>query len=688
VLHAQFINYDDNDYVTENPWVQGGLSLPAVAWAFKTAHSTNWHPLTWISHLLDTTLFGKGPVGPHAVNLGLHVGNTLLVFWLLRGLTGASWKSAVVAGLFGLHPLHVESVAWVAERKDVLSAFFGFLALLAYARYARAELKTQNEFQIQNSKLQTWHCYLMSLVLFALGLMSKPMLVTLPCVLLLLDFWPLRRLNSPRSAAAALGGLLLEKVPFFVLSAVSSAVTAAVQRVVMPSIVNLSFSQRIENALVCYSRYLIKTFWPTGLALPYLHPGKWPEMEVLASSLALLALSVGAWLARRKAPYVLTGWLWFLGMLVPVIGLVQVGIQAMADRYTYLPSIGIFIVVVWGIAAVSQRACLPSLIPASAATAALCLCAFLTRVQACYWHDSRSLFEHSAAVSPGNYVALANVGGYLFAREELDEAMDYYQRSVQINQNYTDAVNSIGAIFAAQEKAEAIEWFRRALELQPDHSQALVNMGNALAKSGHHQEAVPYFETALRQNPDDYRARNNYGNTLLKLKRVDDAIAQYRFALARQSRDPKLYANLAGALAAQGQFDEAILNYQSALRYQTTNDSNTHYSLGLALAIRNRWDEAIAQYQETIRLTPENPEPEYNLGYACRVQRRFKEAEEHLRRALELRPNFPIAHFNLGCVLADQGDKAGAIVNLQKALAEKPDYVEAADKLRAIEGFQ
>jgi tetratricopeptide (TPR) repeat protein len=698
VTTAQFINYDDNDYVTNNPMVLGGCRWEAIRLAFSSQHASNWHPVTWLSHIVDAQIFGRNPIGPHCVNLAFHVANTLLLFLLLKRSTGMQWRSAVVAALFGLHPLHVESVAWVAERKDVLSTFFGFLTLWAYVNYVEGadrlvwigSEKSQDSSSGSHVGTGTIRksgygvaLYGIALLLFALGLMSKPMLVTLPFAMLFLDYWPLNRAPRDLNRSRDRWRLVREKWAFFLLSAASCVITWIAQRGAMPSTAFLSSGQRLENAAVSYLRYLGKLFWPADLTLPYLHPGYWPTSEVAFSVLILVGVSSAAVILRRTLPFLITGWFWFLGTLVPVIGLVQVGLQSIADRYMYIPCIGILIIVVWGGLALLSHCGLTRFAPVPA-VAALLACGLLTYPQAVFWHDSEALFKHSASVSQGNYVALANVGGALFERGQLDEAMKYYREAVAVNPAYPDALNSIGAILAAQGNPEAMQWFQRTLDLQPNHPEALLNMGNALAKQGKYEQATRYFEESLRVRPDDPRAYNNLGNALLKQGRIDDAILHYRTALRGLTDDPKIYENLAGALGVKGKLDEAIVNYRRALTLHTTNVLHVHYQLGLALAVRARWDEAIGEYQETLRLSPEHPEAEYNLGYAYRVQGRLKEAQTHLERALRLRPEFPLAHFNLGCVLADLGRKEEAVAHLRAALEQQPDYDEAKERLGEI----
>jgi tetratricopeptide (TPR) repeat protein len=679
VVHGEFINYDDTDYVTLNSHVQNGLSSKSVIWAFTTDHASNWHPLTWLSHMLDVELFGKGPTGPHCINLLFHVANSVLLFLLLGRMTGAQWRSAMVAGLFALHPAHVESVAWVAERKDVLSTLFWMLTLLAYVRYA-------NESKVQGPRSKAF--YGLAVTTFALGLMSKPMLVTLPFVMLLLDFWPLNRFenSSHGQTPRTFHRLVLEKTPFLLLSAVSCVVTAWAQKKAILSLEHLSLFDRIANSLVAYSRYLEKTIWPTNLALPYLHPGHWPEQQVAIAAILVAGLSLVALLAARKYPHIFTGWFWYLGTLIPVIGLVQVGAQSMADRYTYVPLIGVFVVLVWSAADWCGRRRLTNTAGVAVAVLVLGVCVGQTRQQVKYWHDSEPLFKHSAAVTRDNFIALGNVGGVCFESGRLDEAMEYYQQAVRINPNYAEALNSIGAVLAARGNDKAVEWFRKALTVQPAHAPALFNMGNAMAKKGDDRAAVEFFQAALQVEPGNYQDRNNLGNALVKLGRLDEATAQYRLALEYKPDAPKVHKNLGEMLAAKGKLDEAIAHYRQALAL--TNDAATHYSLGLTLAVQGKWDEAIEQYTATLRLSPTNAQAQYNLGYAYKVQGRSEQAMTHLREALRLIPEFPLAHYNLACVLADKNLQEEAISHLREALRLKPDYEEAQKKLSALESQQ
>lgn len=680
VLHADFINLDDGEYITSNFYVQAGLRWAGIKWAFTTFYASNWHPLTWLSHMLDVSLFGKGPAGPHAINLALHIANTLLLYALFKRMTGAVWRSALVAALFAIHPLHVESVAWISERKDVLSTFFWLLTLLAYANYVRKE-GTRNRW------------YALALLFFVCGLMSKPMLVTLPFVLLLLDFWPFRRLELggdvlgdralPGLGLKQLVPLIKEKAPFFLLSAVSCAITVFAQRRAMTSLVRLSPGERVANALSSYVAYLEKSFWPVHLGIPYLLPTHWPLMKVIFAAVLVLGCSILAFCTYRRMPFVVVGWFWFLGTLVPVIGLVQVGAQALADRYTYVPLIGIFVVIVWGLAELAARLRNPAL-PMGAAVAVLVGMTILAREQAGYWRDTETLFRHTLEVTKDNYAAYSILSSVYFEEGKLDKATAYCQRALDIKPNYPDALNNFGAILEAKGSNESLEAYREALRMDPNHTGALYNLGNALMARGKQEEALGYFEKVLKLKPGSLETLNNMANALAALGRLDEAIADYRYALRVQPDQPKVLRNLGAALAKQKNFSEAIACYQGVLQ-SMPNDFGTHYELGLLFALESNWEPATQQFEKASVLEPNWAEVQYNLGYALRMQNRLNEAAAHLREAIRLQPGLAVAHYNFGCVLADQGNRVEAIKELREATRIKPDYEEARTRLAQLD---
>ncbi len=699
VTRAEFINYDDPQYVTANAHVLTGLKWENITWAFGAFYASNWHPLTWLSHMLDTEVFGKEAAGPHCVNLALHVANSLLLFGLLRRITGAHWRSAWVAGLFALHPLHVESVAWISERKDVLSAFFGLLALWAYGRFAECRMQNAECRRPEAGASITQHAtrntphtsilqppsaifYLLSLLFFALSLMSKPMLVTLPLVLLLVDYWPLQRFgpSTLNSQLSTFWRLAWEKTPFLLLAAASALVTVLAQSKALQPLTNFSLGDRFGNAVISYARYLGKAFWPASLAIPYPLSEPWSATEVALAALLMIGLCLSAIWASRRWPFLFTGWFWFLGMLIPVIGVVQVGSQAMADRYTYLPLIGIFIVLAWGAGKTQVRWKLAPRLVGLAGALALAACGVLSWRQAGYWHDYERLFRHAAAVTSDNFIALDNIGVSLFARGRLGEAMDYYQRSLRIQPKNAQTLNNVGAVLTRQGKAEAEDWYHKALAIDPANVEALYNLGNAMVARERFAEAITFFEAALKMDPGHLEAHNNLGNALVKVGRLEEAAKHYRLALRLQPESAQTHRNLAALLMTQSKHDQAVVEYGLALD-QSPQDAVAHYGLGLALALQGKWESAIQHYTETLRLTPNNPEAEYNLGYALRSQGRLDEAVIHFQQALHFKPEFALAHYNLGCTLAQQGRRSEAVAHLREALRLQPNYQEAREKL-------
>lgn len=515
-----FLEWDDPLYVTGNPVVQQGLTLDGVGWAFTTSHFANWLPVTWLSHMADVSLYGLNAGGHHATNAALHGLNAALLFVLLRSATGWRWRSLAAAALFAAHPLRVESVAWIAERKDVLAATFFLLTLLAYVRYARRPSAVG---------------YVAVAVLFALGLMSKTMLVTLPCVLLLLDGWPLRRWRPeavrtsaddaaetaqpaepspgvnpdapPPAAVRPLGWLIREKVPLLALAVVASAWTFVFQTTGGAARDDLTMPQRLANAAVSVPRYLGKMAWPAGLSPFYPHPGDWPAWAVAGSVLLVLALTFGAWYVRRSAPYVIVGWLWFLGMLVPVSGVIQAGNQAMADRYTYLPGIGLTVAAVWAVAEWMRHrpavSALRRVVPAATAVLVVAL-AVASVVRQGDWRNTRALFERALAVDERNWLAHTMVGVALASDGQPAAAVGHYQRSLELNPSYTNTYLQLADVhFRSREYDKAIAALREAVRRDPALAPAHVLLGNALSEKRAYAEADAAYGEALRLTPDD-----------------------------------------------------------------------------------------------------------------------------------------------------------------------------------------
>lgn len=593
-----FVNYDDNLYITDNAHTQAGLTWENVRWAFTTGHASNWHPLTWLSYMLDVELFGQNPAAHHLINVLFHMANAVLLFLVVRRMTGALWQSAFVAALFAVHPLHVESVAWIAERKDVLSTLFWLLAMAAYLSYVRRPGVVR---------------YLAVMAALAVGLMVKPMLVTLPAVLLLLDCWPLDRFDlkhSDRSAfARRIAVLVAEKVPLVALATLSSAITMLAQRSgkAVAAWDVLPFSERAGNALVSYVRYIWMTVWPARLAAFYPHPGpNLPVWQVAGAVAVLTCLTVLAILTMRRRPYLIVGWLWYLGTLLPVIGIVQVGAQALADRYTYVPLIGIFIMVAWGVAALAAGLRAPRAAVAGAAVLALAALTVCAGIQTSHWRNSITLFEHALRVTSRNYLAHKNLGVALANAEEYAKAAPHYLKAIEYKPNDADLYYNLGnALDKLGKPKEAIERFRKALEVDPSHVETLYNLGNTLARQGRYAEAEAAYADALRINPDHLGVIVNMGNTLAMQERPVEAAKLYRKAIRLDPDEVDPYINLANALAAQEKFDEAVSNYEKAIHIEPRH-VEAHCNLGHAFVQQGKLEEAAKQFSQVLRIDPGN----------------------------------------------------------------------------------
>ncbi len=559
VRNYGFVDYDDSGYFFGNPHVLGGLTGPNIHWAFTSGEDANWHPLTWLSLMLDTTLFGDGAAAPHITNVLLHAANSILLFLLLLHSTSKLWRSAAVAMLFAIHPLHVESVAWVSERKDVLSGFFGLLTLLCYAGYARKE----GEPRLLR--------YGMALFFFVCGLMSKPMVVTLPFVMLLLDFWPLQRFN-----ASTLQRLLLEKIPFFLFSAVASVVTFLVQQKggAVTALTRIPMGLRVENTFISYARYLAKIVWPFNLATPYPAPAYWPLPWVILSIALFAALCLAAVALRKKFPFAFTGWFWFVGMLVPVIGLVQVGGAAMADRYAYLPIIGIFIIVVWGIGEVCLAWPPPRRALLGYAAFLFCICALRARNQVTAWEDDPALFGHALSVTKNNYIASLDLGYWHSKNGQPGAALDYYHKALQMSPDDPTALYNVGnALSKLGRWDEAIQDYRHALQITPNEPDILDNLGFALAQNNQLPEAAACFQAVLQLKPDSLGAHNNLATIFLVQGNYAEAAAQYSAALKLSPDNPRILINLADTLVRLGQNAAAAQYYRRALELQPDNQT-------------------------------------------------------------------------------------------------------------------
>jgi tetratricopeptide (TPR) repeat protein len=620
-LRHGFVNFDDDAYVYAAPRIVQGVTCRSVAWAFTHSHAGNWHPLTSISHMLDCQMYGLRPAGHHLTNLAFHAVTVVLLFLVLRSLTGELWLSAFVAAVFAVHPLRAESVAWVAERKAVLSGLFFMLTIAAYAWYAHRQFSLTRYFAV--------------VVVFALGLMCKPSLVTLPFLLLLLDYWPLGRFAPPpaaengqqpgeRSGRRILGRLVVEKLPLVALAVPICVTVLRMQRIGLQPLAALSPTARVANALVSYVAYLGQLFYPVNLVAFYPHPGNaLPIWKPVGATLVLIAISIAALAWRRAHPYLLIGWLWYLGTLVPVIGLVQVGQQQMADRYTYLSEIGISIALAWGIANLSRSQ--PWRRRVLGCAAALVIAALMGTAwrQTSYWRNSTTLWTHALNCNPRNCVAHLDLGNVAAECGRVNDAIRHY---------------------------------RKALEINPDYALVHCNLGQMLVMRGREEEAIRHFQKALELDPELADADYNLGNVMVQRRQMDKAVAYYRKAVEINPDFASAHNNLGAALADLGQLDEAIEHYRQALEI-SPQYADGHHNLGCALYRRGRVDDAVAEWRKTLQVDPAYAQAHLCLGQITLQQQKVDEAIDHFRTALSINPQLTIASQCLAMALS-QSKKA------------------------------
>jgi tetratricopeptide (TPR) repeat protein len=640
-----FVNYDDSFYVYQNPSISNGVTREGLMRAFTHPLVGNWHPLTSISLMLDAQIFGLNPGGYHFVNVVLHTIGVLLLFFALRQMTSATWRSAFVAALFAIHPLRAESVVWISERKDVLSGVFFFLALLAYVRYAR--------------RSPTLGAYLILMACFALGLMAKAMLVTLPFLLLLLDYWPLRRFATvPETAAGertsppvSVGWLILEKVPLLALVVADSIATIFSQERALVSAAAWPLQWRLENALVAIWIYLRQMIWPQHLAVFYPHPkGTLPLWLVAFALLFFLAASLGAFLARRKYAYVFTGWFWYVGMLIPVIGLVQVGLQAHADRYTYLPQVGVYLLIIWGVADLTRNWPSRRLILGGLGTTIILALMLLAWRQTGYWSESVRFWAHTLAVTEKNDVAERGIGTALAKIGRIDEAIAHDRAALRLNPHEPNGLTNLAnALFQKNEFAEAIKYYQEVVRLRPNDSDMRRNLGKALVKNGATEEGSAQFRAALRIRPNDSDAAYSLGNALLEEGRLDEAISSFRQALAS---DPK--------------------------------NIEAHYNLGIALSRKGEFERAIAEFESTIQLQPQHAAAHNNLALALLKKSEVKRAIEEERKALQVEPKNAELRNNLAVGLLRDGQLAAAVTEWEETVRLHQDKTSVAITLAWI----
>jgi len=692
VRNFDFVRYDDSDYVYENPHVLNGITGDSIIWAFTTNHTGYWHPLTWLSYMLDCQLFGKNPGPMHLINLFLHLANTLLLFAVLRKMTGSTsspqagalWPSAFVAAAFAIHPMHVESVAWIAERKDVLSTLFLLLTLAAYVSYVRRRGLIR---------------YVLTLLLFALGLLAKPMLVTLPFLLLLLDYWPLNRFSiadpeksegfpglSPRNFFEISEGcrlsidisknrkseignwkffrLLIEKIPFLVLAAVSSVITflAQLKSSTVAPINALPLKDRIANAFLSYTRYTGKLFWPQNLAVFYpFDANSFAFWQVAMCVLLLIMIFILVIRFGRNRKYLPVGWFWFAGTLVPVIGLVQVGGQAYADRYTYIPYIGLFIMLAWGLPELLSKWPYRKFALGMAATMALIVTGIAANAQVSNWNNSITLFSHAIKVTHNNATAHNNLGNAYLNLGRYQDAVESFKQAIRIKPGLTEAHINLGTAYNKLGRyQDAIEAYKQAIRIKPDFAEAHCGLGASYVNLGRYQDAVESFKQAIGIKPDFVKAYQGLGTAYVNLGRYQEAIESFKQTISIKPDLTEAYINLGAAYRNLGRYQDAIETYKQAVRIKP-DFTDAYVTLGVTYDKLGRYQEAIESWKQAIRIKPDFAEVYSNLGAAFYELGRYQDAIESFKQAIRIKPNYVDAHSNLGLIYLATGDKDSAL---------------------------
>jgi tetratricopeptide (TPR) repeat protein len=712
-----FLNYDDLKYVSENNYVNSGFTRAGLLWAFKDSISY-WHPLTWLSHMLDCQLFGLNPGPHHLVNLGLHIANTLLLFTVLWQMTSAYWRSAFVAALFALHPLHIEPVAWIVARKDVLSTLFSLLTIIAYLQYLEKQRLTR---------------YLLAIVFFVLGLTAKPTVVTLPFVLLLLDYWPLGRFDSFCSKALTAEGsqlqrklqawkhLIKEKIPFFVLSFISVYMSSGSTRrlgTAIPTKV-VPMGLRIANAIVSYVKYLYKLIWPDGLAPFYPYPDSIPLWQNITAMCLIICLFVFMIYKRKTKPYFLVGGLWFFGTLLPSIGLIQAGQwPAIADRFTYVPSIGFFIIIAWAgydLLKNYRYYALALTLPALAILLAMSISTFL---QLRYWQNTLTLFEHALKTTKNNYVAHSALAYALYAQGRNEEAMAHDYEALRIEPDYTVSHVNLGNALAKKDRFDQAEQhFIHALDIDPRLATAYNGLGELYRLQGKTDLALSNYRKAIQINPHLAETYGNLGILFAQQGNVNEAIDNYRQAIKLGLHKANVYNYLAYALSSQGRITQAAENFAKALKINP-DFADAHYGLGTALLELGQYPQAMTHFQEAVRINPNHAmacyslgleyvrvnmldkaavcfknatalKPDlsiahYNLAITLRQQGKTEEAVQEFTETLRTDPNNAVVHNDLGVLLARMGKINEAIGHFNEALRIKPDFIQAKQNLNTV----
>jgi tetratricopeptide (TPR) repeat protein len=723
VRHYEFINFDDDVYITANSFVRSGINPESLRWSFSFAlkDGNYWRPLTWFSHMLDVSFYGMDAGRHHLSNVFFHIISTILLFLTFKRMTGALWRSAFVAALFALHPINVESVAWVAERKNVLSTFFWMLTLLFYANYHQRPGILR---------------YLAVLCAFGLGLLSKPMLVTLPFVLLLLDFWPLKRIVYQRTdffPPAGILRLILEKLPLFILSALSVVVSSAsvegMRNVI--SLEDLPMKLRLANCLVAYVKYIGKLIWPSHLAIYYPFPEQIPLWQPLVAFALLFIVSIYAFGNLKQKPYLAVGWLWYLGTLIPVIGIVQAGLwPAMADRWAYVPAIGLFIMLAWGVAEIGSRWRYLRVVLACLSGSALTALLILSFLQISHWRDSVSLFEHGIQATGGTWNMHNNLANALNAQGRSSEAIRHYEHALELTPPDPEGVryNLAIALTSTGSLQEAIEQYHEAIRINPDYADAHVNLGAALARLGKTAEARRHYFEALRVDPNFAQANYNLGNLLLAQGEIDAAISRYSKAVHINPLFAESYNGLGLALMRTGKLEEAILCFRKATSIRPSfRDGQKNLKLAESLFERidqavsdmrealkfnlqtqdlevkvvellenkKKLEETLKQFQKTLSLQPGLTEFDQNkIAIVLEVKRKYEQKLDLFRRISEIKPESAEADYHIACIYSRKGQIRQGISWLNQAIAKGFDRWELIetdsdlDLIRDDDNFQ
>lgn len=642
-----FVNYDDGEYVYQNPHIRNGITTATIKWAFTTGYCCFWHPLTWLSHALDRQLFGDNPAGHHITGVIFHIANALLVFWIFKKMTNAIGASAFVAALFALHPLHVESVAWVSERKDVLSTFFWLLTMWAYVRYVRRTSVSR---------------YLLIVLFFVLGMMSKPMLVTLPFVLLLLDYWPLGRFDKARLKTIRF--LITEKIPLFAIAFGASIVAYVVQKKggAIPTGENFAFPIRLANGCISYMQYIIKMIWPTKLAMFYPHPEQ--DVSVLfavMSAVILLAVTILVIRFSKGHRYLFTGWFWYIGTLVPVIGLVQVGGHAMADRYTYITLTGLFIIIAWGLPELLSKWRFREIVLSIAAIISLTAMGIKANIQTSYWSNSVALFSHAIGVTRNNAEAHCGLGIAYGNLGRHQESIESLKRSISIDPDYADAYYNLGVTFGRLGRwQDAIEAFKQAIKAMPDWAEVHCSLGEAYVSIGSYQDALETYKQAIRIDPALAKARCGLGAVYIDLERYQESVEPLQQAVVIRRNYTDAYYNLGVAFNKLGRWYDAVEAFRQAIR--TRPDwAEAHFNLGTAYGRIGNYQKEIESYRQAVSIKPDYAEAHYDLGVTWGVIGRPQESINSFKRAIRIEPDWADAHYNLGITYLIIGNKVAAL---------------------------